>query len=334
MSEEEVSLVIPARDCAATIGPCLSAVTPLLEASSLAEIIVVDDASTDRTAGIVADFPVTCVAGRGEGPGAARNLGWRLARSPLVWFVDSDCVAEDNALALLLSHMKDPMVGAVGGSYGIMTRDSLLARLIHEEIIQRHLRMSHRVDFLASFNVLYRRAILEHLGGFDQRYLKGQDAELSWRVLRAGYQLAFEVNSRVRHYHPVALWDYLATQQQQGYWRVWMYMAHRSRARGDAYSSLIDHVQPPVALSALASLPLLLFTNARWVPMALIMLLAAAQVPMTLRLVKRKRQVAYVMYAGLSFVRVFWRAAGMTAALFSAACGRSPLKPTNPRSGG
>ena len=102
MSMELVSLVIPGRNCARTIGQCLQAVTSLQDSSRLGEILFVDDGSTDETADLVAKFPVTYVRGNGKGPGAARNIGWRTAGHPLVWFVDSDCIAQPDALELLL----------------------------------------------------------------------------------------------------------------------------------------------------------------------------------------------------------------------------------------
>ncbi|MBU0718401.1 MAG: glycosyltransferase, partial [Planctomycetes bacterium] len=209
MTMDSVSLVIPGRDCAATIRECLDAVVPMLERTPLREVIFVDDGSTDETAEIVTEFPVTYIKGEGRGPGSARNIGWRRARCPLVWFVDSDCVAEPEALTLLLPHLSDPKVAAVSGSYGNMASHSLLACLIHEEIVQRHLAMPERVNFLATFNVIYRKAVLEEVGGFDERFLKGQDAELSWRVLEAGFDLGFEVHSRVKHFHPISWRAYL-----------------------------------------------------------------------------------------------------------------------------
>ncbi|MCH8330221.1 MAG: hypothetical protein IH946_02395, partial [Bacteroidetes bacterium] len=42
------------------------------------------------------------------------------AANPLIWFVDSDCVAEPDALKLLLPIMDDPKVGGVSGSYSNM----------------------------------------------------------------------------------------------------------------------------------------------------------------------------------------------------------------------
>lgn len=312
MSTDFVSLVVPGRNCAQTIRQCLAAVVPLLEQTRLREIIFVDDVSTDDTPGIVGEFPVTRITGNGKGPGAARNLGWKAAGHPLVWFVDADCVAEADALDRLLPQLDDPKVGGVSGSYGIMNPESLLACLVHEEILERHRAMPPRVDFLATFNVIYRREILERINGFDERLLKGQDAELSWRVLAAGYQLRLVFDARVKHYHPSRWRSYLRTQRQQGYWRVWLHLGHSGHAGGDTYSSWIDHVQPPLAVLVLASAALLPFGRLAWIAAGLAALLLAAQIPMTVRLLRRLQRPRYFCYAAMSFGRAFWRGVGMT----------------------
>ena len=118
------------------------------------------------------------------------------------------------------------------------------------------------------FNVVYRRAVLEQVGGFDERYLKGQDAELSFRVMEAGYELRFELSSRVGHYHATRWLPYLRTQRQQGYWRVWLHLEHRGHSTGDSYSNLLDHVQPPLAMLSVITVPLAWLPQTRWVPAA------------------------------------------------------------------
>jgi cellulose synthase/poly-beta-1,6-N-acetylglucosamine synthase-like glycosyltransferase len=314
MSEARVSLVIPGRNCQQTIGTCLQAVVPLLDDpdSRLGEILFVDDRSTDSTPEIVAGFPVKVIAGTGSGPGAARNLGWRAASSPLVWFVDSDCVAEPDALRLLLPHMDDPRVAAVSGSYGNMNANSLLACLVHEEIVERHRRMPTEVDFLATFNVLYRRSALEEVDGFDERFLRAQDAELSFRVKQAGYRLRFELGSRVKHYHSTRWLRYLRAQRHQGYWRVWLHMSYPSHTLGDSYSSLVDHVQPPLAMLSLPALALFLIPPVWWLGLVPLGLLALAQIPVTTRLVRRRGDVSYMTFGFMSFIRAYWRGVGMT----------------------
>jgi len=314
MCAEAMSLVIPGRDCAATIRLCLDAVVPLLgrPEAHLGEIIFVDDGSRDETAAIVQDYPVTRLRSAGQGSAAARNVGWRAAAHPLIWFVDSDCVAEPEAPALLWRHFADPGVGGAGGSYGIMNPRSLLARLVHEEIIQRHLAMPGRVNFLAGFNCVYRRSVLEEVGGYNERFYRAQDADLAYRVVEAGHELAFDIESRVRHFHPAVWRRYLRKQAGQGYHRVALHLAHRGHTTADSYSGLLDHVQPPVAVLLLLALPLAFLPGGGWVPLAFAALLLVAQVPLTWRITRRTGRLECLAFAGMSFVRALYRGVGMT----------------------
>lgn len=309
-----VSLVIPGRNCGRTIDACLGAVTRILQApgSPLLEVIFVNDGSTDDTAERAARYPVTVLEGGGRGPGAARNLGWRAARGALIWFVDSDCTAAPDALERLLPHLDDPGVAAVSGTYGNANPHSMLACMIHEEVVQRHLAMDEEVDFLATFNVLYRRSVLEALDGFDERYLKAQDAELSFRARAAGHRLRFEGGSTVDHDHEQRLRSYLRTQRQQGYWRVWLHLEHPGHGARNSYSSLLDHAQPVLAMGLLASLACLAIPLVRWVPAIPLVLLLAAQIPMTAGLVRRLRDPRYLLFAPMSAIRAVWRGVGMT----------------------
>ena len=324
--------MIPGRNVEDVLRPCLDAVVHLLGQDGLEEIIVVDDGSTDGTADIVADFaakhPVRLVRGRGRGAAAARNLGWREARAPLIWFIDADCVAEPDALRRLLPYLGGEGVAGVGGSYANMRPDSLVASLVHEEIVERHRRMPSEVSVLATFNVIYRRDVLEEVGGFDPAHFWAHDAELAFRVRRAGYRLRFVRDSRVAHFHPTRLWSYLGKQRQQGYYRVVLYLRHPGGMLGDSYSGLVDYVQPPLAMLMLAALPLLAWPTWRWVPAVLTLVLLLLQMPMTGRIVWRLRAGRYALFAPLGFLRAIFRGMGMSWAVVRyvglALCGKAP----------
>ncbi len=315
--EPAVSLVIPAHNAEGTVGVCLESVVDLLVDGRLEEIILIDDGSTDDTAKLARGYPVCCLTTGGCGPAAARNAGWRAARGSIIWFIDSDCVAEPDALPLLLEHLKDPGVVAAGGSYGNMRPDSLLACLIHEEIIERHLAMSTEVDYFATFNVIVRRHALDSAGGFNERFLGAEDTELAYRLRASGGRFRFDIRSRVKHFHTTALGHYLRAQRRHSFWRMWLYLKHANRVRGDSYSGPVDHLQPPLALLLAASTPLSLHPAIRPVVALLAAALFLAQLPMTFRLVRRTRRAKYLWFIPFGMSRAFWRAWGALGGILS-----------------
>lgn len=315
-----VSLVIPGRNCQATLAACLEAVAPLLDSGELTEILFVDDGSTDRTRAIAEQFPVRIITGTGQGPGAARNLGWRSATGDVIWFIDSDCVAEPGALRRLLNLLDDPAVAGAGGSYGNMYPESLTACLIHEEIAVRHERMPREVNYLSTFNVLYRRDVLEELQGFDEaRFtVSSEDAEFAFRLVAANYRLRFDPRSRVKHFHPTDYRRYLCTQQRHGFYRVRLYADYPRRISGDSYTNLVDHLQPPWAMLMLLLLPFAL--TPYWaIPLVAMLLLVALQLPMTGALLRRTGQWKYAAYVPFGFFRALRRGFGMTVGMLDVA---------------
>ncbi len=87
---EPVSVVLPTWNRARLLPRAIDSVLSQLEPGD--ELIVADDGSTDGTAALVAGYgpPVRYLALPHGGAGAARNAGWRVARGPLVAFLDSD----------------------------------------------------------------------------------------------------------------------------------------------------------------------------------------------------------------------------------------------------
>ena len=177
---------------------------------------------------------------------------------------------------------------------------------------------------MATFNVVYRSEVLRALGGFDERYLKGQDAELAFRVLEAGHRLRFDRASVVRHFHADRLSRYLLVQRQQGYWRVALHLEHRGHARGDSYSGITDHAQPFLAAALPASCALLPLPGGWTAPTALALLLVILQLPMALAMARRAGP-AMLAFVALGTVRACWRSAGLAMGVIDRALGRGSI---------
>jgi GT2 family glycosyltransferase len=250
------SVVIPARDAAADLAVCLSA----LGAGSLRpfEVIVVDDASADDTPGVAAAHGARVVRGAGSGPAAARNLGARAASGDLIVFFDADCAPEPSCLAALVAPFADPGVAGVRGGYTTDQR-ALVARFVQLELEEKQERLaaSREVAVVDTACAAYRRDVFLAAGGFDDRFpaTSAEDVELSFRLVEEGHRLVFAPSARVRHRHPDQLGRYLWRKARFGYYRALVYRRYPSRMREDGYTPRLMPVQ--IGLAGVLSLSLL-----------------------------------------------------------------------------
>jgi len=251
MNDFSPSVIIPVHNGERTIGRAIEAVLRQRDVGPV-EVIVVDDGSTDKTEEIVAAYSsVKYIRQKNAGPATARNRGAREARGDLLCFTDADCVPHDDWLARMIKHCHDPSVAAVAGSYGIANPDNVLAACVHQEIRYRHdQRMGAYIRAFGSYNVGIKRKVFDELGGFNAAYRQasGEDNELSYRIIAAGYKIYFARESLVDHYHPTRLIAYLRDQSRHGYWRARMYVGHPAMSKGDDYTFWKDIIE--VALAA------------------------------------------------------------------------------------
>ncbi|HEX7148309.1 MAG TPA: HAD-IIIA family hydrolase [Actinomycetota bacterium] len=147
-------------------------------------VLVVDD-RRDRSRAL----PVTgveVVAGRGAGPAAARNLGWRRATADWVAFLDDDVVPGPSWLADLARDLEG-LGSEVAASQG-RVRVPLAGRRPTDW--ERNVRGLETARW-ATADMAYRRSVLQEVGGFDERFPRAyrEDADLGLRVVRAGYRI-------------------------------------------------------------------------------------------------------------------------------------------------
>lgn len=159
---------------------------------------MVDDASTDATAEVLesAPLPLRVVSGEGRGPAAARNLGWRAARAPLVCFTDDDCRASPGWIAGLLAAAAGQDAAFVVGR----TEPEPDERQREAAFTRSNLVLGPNRDF-HTCNIAYPRVLLERLGGFDESYPfpAAEDTELAWRALESGAEPRFARDALVWH---------------------------------------------------------------------------------------------------------------------------------------
>jgi glycosyltransferase involved in cell wall biosynthesis len=194
-------VVVPVYNGEETIVECLDSLLALQYPEDRVELLVVDNDSRDGTVGLLERYGdrIVPLAESTRGPGAARNAGLRAARGDVVAFTDADCRVEPDWLAALVAPLEDPRVGIAGGTIRAIPPANDIA--LFGELIHDH-RMAIEVyqpPYAITMNWASRRAALQELGGFDERFRRGEDGDLSYRMIQAGYTIAFAPGAVVYH---------------------------------------------------------------------------------------------------------------------------------------
>jgi GT2 family glycosyltransferase len=212
-AEPKVSIVLPAYNSADDLVETLGE----LERQSYRqrEIIVVDDGSTDKTAELAAAFAanrtdVSVLRTAHLGASHARNSGFRAARGDIVFFSETDCVYDagyvEKAVAALASHPNAGAVCLTGAP--LITRSTVGTQCIDiENKVQHALLAEGKIKPFYAW--VYRRGVLQELGGFDERLFQGEDRDLFRRLQKAGYEVAWVPGINWRHKRDQTL-SYLA----------------------------------------------------------------------------------------------------------------------------
>jgi N-acetylglucosaminyl-diphospho-decaprenol L-rhamnosyltransferase len=229
-----VAIVIVTHNSAAEIGGCLDALTGVADA----EIVVVDNASSDGTPDLVTRRGIRLIAsGRNAGFAAGVNTGVRATTAPFVLLLNPDAHLV-TGLDALLAVFENPAAGVAGGllvgenghpQSGFMARNLPgPATLIFEVLginrawpgnpVNWHYRCKGndlllaagispvtlvpiRAEQPAGAFLMFPRAIWSQLGGFDERFwpIWFEDVDFCARVREAGREGWFEPRAVAKH---------------------------------------------------------------------------------------------------------------------------------------
>jgi glycosyltransferase involved in cell wall biosynthesis len=177
-----ISFIVPAYNEERLIGRTLSAIhQAAMSVPQPYELIVVDDASTDRTATVARAYGATVVSVHYRQIAATRNAGARAATGDVFVFVDADTIVTS---ATLLATLNAVTRGAVGGGATVRLDGRLPW---HGWFMLFLLRVGMRIGRLAAGCYLFcTRAAFEAAGGFDEGLFATEEIALSRALRRHG----------------------------------------------------------------------------------------------------------------------------------------------------
>lgn len=219
MDDPAISIVIVNWNAASLLHRCLRSIEPQLGPD--AEVILVDNGSTDESLGLVQrDFPWVVVHPQEVNAGFAEgcNLGIAASRGRWVVTLNNDATAATGWLDALRAATGDEP-GRVGmmqcrmlfasdpsrlNSTGVQMFDDGCAEDRHYGALAHEMSPGRDIFCPTAGAALYRRAMLDEVkletGWFDREFfLYGEDVDLGWRCRLAGWDAVYVPAATVHH---------------------------------------------------------------------------------------------------------------------------------------
>jgi glycosyltransferase involved in cell wall biosynthesis len=218
----KLSVIVATRNRAHAIAGCLDSIAASLAyAAPLdAEIVVVDNGSQDATLRIVEQwatgsaFPVRLLVEPRAGLSVARNRALCVVQGELLVFTDDDCRLSKEYVNDLLAHdAADTELVLRGGRIELGDHTDLPVTIRTTTTRQRLNRWTNPathdciIGQISGCNMTMRRALVEKLGPFDERFGTGssiessEDSDYLFRAYLAGFTLEYVPDMTVFHYH-------------------------------------------------------------------------------------------------------------------------------------
>jgi glycosyltransferase involved in cell wall biosynthesis len=218
----KLSIIVCTRNRSHAILPCLDSLAQSLAYAAPvdAEIVVVDNGSTDNTASVVrgwaakSPFPVQVILEPRPGQCYARNCGIRAARGELLAWTDDDCRVSKQYVADLVKHDgTDTELVLRGGRVELGDPTDLPLSIKTHNVSQRwHKQRDPQkagdlITALIGANMTMRRALVERVGLFDERFGPGSslpggdDIDYIYRAYLAGAIVEYVPDMVVFHHH-------------------------------------------------------------------------------------------------------------------------------------
>ena len=184
------SILVPAYNEEQSISSCLNSLISVVYDDK--EIIVIDDASTDRTIQAVEKFldkgVILVRREKNGGRAAALNSGLQRATGDVIITTDADTVTPSDWLQRFKSCFEQQDVVAVGGAYQACNKDKPLinATSILDQILNGVFKKSLVPNKLSGVNSAILRKVLLDLGGFNENSWWSEDSELGWKLKKIG----------------------------------------------------------------------------------------------------------------------------------------------------
>ena len=212
-----LSLIIPAYNCAKTIQRCLDSIFKQTRLPH--EIIVVDDCSTDNTCCFISDPRVEIIKMPSRSyQSAARNAGAKKASGDILLFVDSDIELKPDNIEQALSSLMGRGVAAVVGVYDEFgASKGLIGRYKNMHMAFNQIASAELISWTNASFLMVRKDAFVMAGGFNENMKESicEDLNFGLKFTRCGQKIFLDKNVKIIHHKDITLSGFVRTEYKR-----------------------------------------------------------------------------------------------------------------------
>ena len=189
MGDEKISVIVPVFNSAAYLRQCLDSIVAAIQEYGNTELILIDNGSTDGSYEMLHSLYGQLAKihqVQGATVAALRNFGAQLASGDYLSFIDSDCVVPRRYFVRAIEILASTKAASTGCKVTMPDHPTWIEETwmrLHEPIRDSY------VHYLNSANFIVNRVAFDSVGGFDERLVTGEDAEIGLRLLSGGFKI-------------------------------------------------------------------------------------------------------------------------------------------------
>jgi GT2 family glycosyltransferase len=236
----KVSIIIPCRNEIGHIQEVLKCIYENDYPKELIEIIIVDGFSNDGTRDlfphILKENPnVNIIDNPKQRTPYAFNLGIREAKGDIVMICGARFLLSKNYIKEIVNVLNaHSEIGCVGGRI-INVYENTTSEIISKAMASKfgvgfnNFRTVDKDLFVDTVTPpSFRKSIFEEIGYFDERLVRNQDDDFSFRLIKAGYRILLKSNISFKYYVRASFYNLFKQYRQYGYWKVFVNKKHKT----------------------------------------------------------------------------------------------------------
>ena len=131
----------------------------------------------------------------------SRNIGLEHCNGDLILLTDDDARPYPDWIEKIkIYHLKYPDSGLIGGDVISEHNESFLSKIADATTFPRY-KSIRNVRSIPGVNSSFKIEVIKMVGKYDISLTRGEDVDFNWRVLKAGWNITYVPNIKVKHFH-------------------------------------------------------------------------------------------------------------------------------------